>query len=283
MVMSMRLGDAMSGSWRQKLDTGISTEAYLVGIDDSLKSIMLGLFFIQYRGYEVTKNILMQDNKSTILLAKNGRFSSSKSTKHIKNRKFMIKDKIVKGEIVIQYCPTGEMCADINTKALQGILFYKMCGRMMVIDEYYDDDIERLNTHPDLIPSQEFLFIVSAEDASVLMKAGAIVKFLAVAKAAFPNATKKTQAAVAYLILNRNIARRDRGSSSHIRSVLRYKGKALRTGGKGTRTDKRCPNPRPPDLTGRQRLTNRKKYLFVSRYVTVSARRRLTNRQKYIC
>ena len=64
----------------------------------------------------------MQDTKSTILLAKNSRFYSSKSTKHIKNRYFMIKDKIVKGEIVIQYCPTGEMWDDINTKALQGSL-----------------------------------------------------------------------------------------------------------------------------------------------------------------
>ena len=66
---------------------------------------MWGMYFIQAQDYEVTKNILMQENKSTILLAKNGRFSSSKRTKHIKNRYFMIKDNIGKGEIIIQYCP----------------------------------------------------------------------------------------------------------------------------------------------------------------------------------
>ena len=38
----------------------------------------------------------------------------------------MIKDKIGKGEVIIQYCPTGDMWAAINTKALQGSLFYKM-------------------------------------------------------------------------------------------------------------------------------------------------------------
>ena len=74
----------MSGSRRQKLDTGSSTKAELVGIDYTLKSIMWGLSFIQAQVYEVTKSIIMQDNKSTILLAKNGRFSISKRTKHIK-------------------------------------------------------------------------------------------------------------------------------------------------------------------------------------------------------
>ena len=105
MVMSFGLGAVMSGSWRQKLNTGSSTEAELVGIDDALKYIMWGLYFIQAQGFKVKKNILMQDNKSTILMAKNGRFSCSKRTKHIKNRYFMIKDKIGKGEIIIQYCP----------------------------------------------------------------------------------------------------------------------------------------------------------------------------------
>ena len=66
----------------------------------------------------------------------------------------MIKYKIGNGEIVIHYCPNGGMWADIKTKALQGILFYKMQDRLMGIGEYYDDDIERLNTHPDLLPLQ---------------------------------------------------------------------------------------------------------------------------------
>ena len=67
----------------------------------------------------------------------------------------MIKDNIGKGEIVIQYFPTGGMWADINIEDLQGNLFYKIFSRLMGIGEDYDDDIERLNTHPDLLPSQE--------------------------------------------------------------------------------------------------------------------------------
>ena len=59
-------------------------------------------------------------------MASNGRFSCTKHTKHIKNIYFMIKDKIGRGEVIIQYCPTGDMGADIKTKALQGSLLYKM-------------------------------------------------------------------------------------------------------------------------------------------------------------
>ena len=92
----------------------------------------------------------MQDKKWTILMDKNGRFLCSKRTKHIKNRYFMIKDKIGKGEVIIQYYPTGDMWADINTKAIQGSLFYKVKARLMGVDDNYDNDIENQNTHPDL-------------------------------------------------------------------------------------------------------------------------------------
>ena len=105
----MELGATMSGSWRKKLNTGRSTEYELVGIDNGIKSIMWGLYFIQAKGYKVANNILMQDKKLTNMLAKNGHFSSSKRTKYIKNRYFMIKGNFGKGEIVIQYCPTGDM------------------------------------------------------------------------------------------------------------------------------------------------------------------------------
>ena len=39
--------------------------------------------FLEYQGYEVTDNIIYQDNKITIILEKNGNSSSSKRTKHI--------------------------------------------------------------------------------------------------------------------------------------------------------------------------------------------------------
>jgi len=82
-MMSFSKGAAMSLSKKQKLNAQSSTESELIGIDDVIPSIMWLLYFIKAQGYEVTQNILYQDNKSTILLATNGRMSSSKQTKHI--------------------------------------------------------------------------------------------------------------------------------------------------------------------------------------------------------
>ena len=40
-------------------------------------------------------------------------------------RYFFITDRVKSGELVIRYCPTGEMLADHFTKPLQGEAFYK--------------------------------------------------------------------------------------------------------------------------------------------------------------
>eukprot|EP00957_Ditylum_brightwellii_P172883 13161720-Ditylum_brightwellii.AAC.1 len=182
----------MSGSWRQKLNTGSSAEAELVGIDNVLKYIMWGLYFIPAQGFKVKKNILMQDNKLTVLMANNRRFSCTKHTKHIKNRYFMIKDKIVQGELIIQYCPTDDMRADINTKVLQGSLFYKMQARLMEFDEDYHNDLERENTHPTLLPQEAQECRICDETREVLCKAGAICTLLATTKTSLPDVQRIT-------------------------------------------------------------------------------------------
>jgi hypothetical protein len=58
-----------------------------------------------------------------MLLEKNGRASSSKRTKHINVRYYFLTDKIAKGELKVQWCPTSAMIADFMTKPLQGKLF----------------------------------------------------------------------------------------------------------------------------------------------------------------
>jgi hypothetical protein len=57
---------------------------------------------------------------STLLLGKNGRVSSSKKSKHIKAKYFLIKDYYDAGEIDLRYCSTDAMWADVLTKLLQG-------------------------------------------------------------------------------------------------------------------------------------------------------------------
>jgi hypothetical protein len=58
-------------------------ESEIVGADDFMQVICWTRYFMEAQGYQVQDNILFQDNKSTILLEKNGKALSSKHTKHI--------------------------------------------------------------------------------------------------------------------------------------------------------------------------------------------------------
>ncbi len=69
----------MVTSTKQKLNMHSSTISEV--LDDMIPQILWTWLFMQEQGIKVTDNILYQDNKSAILLEKNGRASSSKRTK----------------------------------------------------------------------------------------------------------------------------------------------------------------------------------------------------------
>ena len=118
-------GAPMTMSRKQKLNTRSSTEAELVGADDASQMILWTKLFLEEQGYKVTDNILFQDNRSAILLEKNGKRSSSKRTRALNIRYFSLTDQVNKGNLKIEYCPTEDMVADYMTKTLQGKLFLK--------------------------------------------------------------------------------------------------------------------------------------------------------------
>ena len=89
------------------------------------KEWVVRLRFLHAQGYEIEENVVYQDNQSAILLEKNGKFSSSKRTKHVDMRYFFITDRIEKKEVSVEYCPTEDMIGDFFTKPLQGSLFRK--------------------------------------------------------------------------------------------------------------------------------------------------------------
>ena len=78
----------------QKLNTGSSTKAELVGISDAIGLMMWTKYFMEAQGYTIESNTVLQDNKYTILIEKNGRSSAGKKSKHIKNLNLLITDKI---------------------------------------------------------------------------------------------------------------------------------------------------------------------------------------------
>ncbi len=116
---------------KQKLNTRSLTESELVGVDDLMSLIIWSHNFLKAQGYTVVDNILHQDNRSAILLEKNGKMSSGKHTKHITIRFFFVTDRIRAGEISPKWCPTGEMIADFLTKLLQQAMFWKFRDLLM--------------------------------------------------------------------------------------------------------------------------------------------------------
>ena len=56
---------------------------------------------------------------------------SGKRTKHIDIRHFFITDRINKGELLVEWCPTGDMVGDFATKPLQGAAFAKFRDMIM--------------------------------------------------------------------------------------------------------------------------------------------------------
>jgi hypothetical protein len=122
---------AIVSSTNQKLKARSSTETEIVGADDFMPAICWMRYFMKAQGYGVKDNILFQDNKSSILLEKNGKASISKRMKHIKIRYFFITDRVSKKEVSVVWCHTGDMIGDYATKPLQGALFQKFRDQIM--------------------------------------------------------------------------------------------------------------------------------------------------------
>jgi hypothetical protein len=91
--LSLGCGFPIVSSTKQKLNTRSSTKTEIVGADDFMPAICWTRYFMKAQGSQVRDNVLFQDNKSSNLLEKNGKASSSKRTKHINIRYFFITDR----------------------------------------------------------------------------------------------------------------------------------------------------------------------------------------------
>jgi hypothetical protein len=118
-------------STKQKLNTRSSTETEVVSVDDCIPAICWTRYFMDAQQYYIQENIVFQDNRSSMLLEKNGKASSSKRMKHINIRYFFITDRIKKGELTVEWCPSGDMTGDFMTKPTQGALFKSFRDQLM--------------------------------------------------------------------------------------------------------------------------------------------------------
>jgi hypothetical protein len=132
-VMVMGEGSVQNISRKQKINTRSSTESELVAVDDAMTMILWTKLFMEAQGYNIDRNILYQDNKSSILLETNGRKSAGKRSRALNVRYFFVTDQMEKGNLQIEYCQTEKMTADYHTKPLQGSKFAEF--RAMILGE----------------------------------------------------------------------------------------------------------------------------------------------------
>ncbi len=98
--LTMGRGFPISVSTKQKLNTRSSTKSELVGINDMMPIILWTRYFLLSQGYGVVENLLLQDNRSSILLERNRRASSCKRTRHVNIQYFFISDQVNMKEVM---------------------------------------------------------------------------------------------------------------------------------------------------------------------------------------
>jgi hypothetical protein len=134
---------AVISSWNvMKCNTQSSTETELISIHHKLPDIIWMKYFVEGQRYNIDEYVIFQDNMSSLSLKKNGRVSSSKWTKHIKAKYFLIKNYYNSGEIDLCYCSTDVMWADVLTKPLQGQKFRDMHAFLQNCSREYNNGAE---------------------------------------------------------------------------------------------------------------------------------------------
>jgi len=139
-ILMFGRGATTSSSTKHKVPAKSSCESEIIGLYDKLSDVLWTRQFLEAQGYKIKTNIVYQDNMST-LLAKNGYVSSSKWTKHIKAKYFLVCHYHNAGELDLQYCPTEQMWADVLTKPSQGPKFRLMRVFLMNCPIDYSEDL----------------------------------------------------------------------------------------------------------------------------------------------
>jgi hypothetical protein len=129
--LSVGQGFPIVSSTKQKLNARSSEETEIVGVDDCMPAVSWTRYFLEDQDCGVRENIIHQDNKSAILMEKNGKASSSKRTKHINIRCYFITGRIQQKDLSVEWCPTGDMIGDCMTEPNQGALFTMFRDQIM--------------------------------------------------------------------------------------------------------------------------------------------------------
>jgi len=120
-------------SGKQKLTAISSTDAEILALTDVVKTILWLSALLKeittIRNIPKESAIIYQDNKSAIWISTEK--SKQRRSRHILIKTTYIKEKIINGDIILEYLSTDTMVADVLTKPLQGEKFKQFIDRIM--------------------------------------------------------------------------------------------------------------------------------------------------------
>ena len=109
--MSLGAGSVISKSIKQRINGKSSTDNETIAVDDFMGPVLNTMYFMEAQGHNIKQNIMFQDNQSNMRLMINGKKSSTKQTKHLNVKYLFMHDVIKRGDMSVEYCPTGNMWA----------------------------------------------------------------------------------------------------------------------------------------------------------------------------
>ena len=135
LYVTMGRGGLINQSKKLGVVINSSTETEIVSTGERFPKCTWFRYFRLAQGGDTKEDILMQDNRSAIILQKNYPYSARKGTKHMHARYFFVADKVANKEVKIIYCPTEKMIADFSSKPTQGQLFKNQRNAVMGLKE----------------------------------------------------------------------------------------------------------------------------------------------------
>ena len=132
----MLCGGAISWRSQKQRCVALSTaEAeYIAMATAAQESVWLRRLIMEPTNSSPTKNptLIYEDNQSAIAMTRNPQFHGR--AKHIEIKHHFIRDQVTQGTIMLKYCPTADMVADILTKGLSSESFCKLRVKSVVVE-----------------------------------------------------------------------------------------------------------------------------------------------------
>jgi hypothetical protein len=123
-------------SWKSKTQTAVTLstcEAEYTALASTIQELVyiLQLTTTAKLPLQSNKVYLYEDNQGTMFLANNQ--ATTNRRKHIDIKLHFVREVLNKGQIVLRYCPTNQMLADILTKALPRVRFKHLATQVLGI------------------------------------------------------------------------------------------------------------------------------------------------------